>query len=313
MLAEGFSSANNGHLPVTHPTMAEPVRKQIVRDGGHVSYLEWRSPHPALHFAHANGFNSEVYRKLLAPLAVRFQIFASDMRGHGFTTLPTAARMTKGWSIHGGDLNEFLAKVHTGPLVLAGHSMGAIASLMVAARHPERVRALVLAEPVLVPSAMAFALLRLVRATGVRPPVPDLADRAARRREIFASFDDVFFAYRGRGAFQTWPEQVLRDYLSGGLEPTGNGTEVRLACRPWWEAENFRSSPPGIARLASLVRCPMTLIVGENGTARDKEVGVMMRLHKRARLVRVPGASHFLPMERPEIVRDEIERCLRTS
>jgi len=28
--------------------------------------------------------------------------------------------------------------------------------------------------------------------------------------------------------------------------------------------------------------------------------------------VRVPGASHFLPMERPDIVRDEIERIART-
>jgi pimeloyl-ACP methyl ester carboxylesterase len=293
--------------------MTAPVRREITREGGQVSYLEWQGGHPAFHFAHANGFNGEVYRTLLAPLAARFQIFASDMRGHGFTALPTAPGMTKGWTVHGSDLNEFLAKVHPGPLVLAGHSMGAIASLMVAARHPERVRALVLAEPVLVPSAMAFVLMRLVRATGIRPPIPDLAERAARRREIFASFDEAFFAYRGRGAFKTWPEQVLRDYLSGGLEPTGNGTEMRLACRPWWEAENFRSSPPGVARLTSLIRCPLTVILGENSTAGDREVTLIARLHRSARIVRVPGASHFLPMERPEIVRDEIERCLRSG
>jgi len=293
--------------------MTEPIRKEIARDGGHVSYLEWHSAHPALHFAHANGFNGEVYRSLLAPLATRFQIFASDMRGHGFTTLPTAKGMTKGWSIHGSDLNEFLVKVHAGPMVLAGHSMGAIASLMVAAHHAERVRALILAEPVLVPSTMAFALTRLARAASVRPADPDLAERAARRRETFASFDEAFFAYRGRGAFKTWREQVLRDYLHGGLLPTGNGTEVRLACPPWWEAQNFRSSPPGIARLVKLVRCPLTVIVGENGTARDREVNIVTRLHRGARVVRVPGASHFLPMERPDIVRDEIERCLRAS
>lgn len=293
--------------------MIEPIRKEIARDGGHVSFLEWHGGHPAVHFAHANGFNAEVYRTLLAPLAARFQIFASDLRGHGFTTIPTSPGMTKGWSVYGSDLNQFLAEVHSGPLVLAGHSMGAIASLMVAAHHPERVRALVLAEPVLVPSAMAFALMRLVRATGIRTPVPDLAERAARRRDVFASFDEAFYAYRGRGAFKTWPEQVLRDYLSGGLISTGNGTEVRLACAPQWEAENFRSSPPGIARLAKLVRCPLTIIVGENGTARDREVDAIKRLHRGTRVVRVPGASHFLPMERPDIVRDEIERCLRSG
>lgn len=294
--------------------MIEPTRRKIARDGGEVSYLEWHNAHPALHFAHANGFNGEVYRSLLAALAGRFQIFASDMRGHGFTTLPTSPGMTKGWTVHGNDLNDFLVKVHSGPLVLAGHSMGAIASLMVAAHHPERVRALVLAEPVLVPSAMAFALMRLARATGIRTAAPpDLAERAARRRDVFASFDEAFYAYRGRGAFQTWPEQVLRDYLRGGLVETGNGTEMRLGCKPWWEAENFRSSPPGVARLVKLVRCPLTIIVGENGTARDKEVSAIERLHRGTRVVKVPGASHFLPMERPDIVRDEIERCLRSG
>ena len=60
--------------------------------GGEVSYLEWENSGPALHFAHANGFNAETYRRLLQPLASLFHIFALDMRGHGFTTLPTALR-----------------------------------------------------------------------------------------------------------------------------------------------------------------------------------------------------------------------------
>jgi len=291
--------------------MTQRTRKDIARDHGCVSYLEWDSTHMALHFAHANGFNAEVYSTLLAPLASHFQIFASDLRGHGFTTLPLAPDLTKGWAIHANDLNAFLAQVHPGPLILAGHSMGAIASLMVAASHPERVRALVLVEPVLVPPMM-FALMRLARIAGIRPPVPDMAERAGRRRDVFASFDEAFFAYRGRGAFQSWPEQVLRDYLHGGLIPTGNGTEMRLACSPAWEAANFRAAPPGTARLAGRVRCPMTIIIGENGSASKREVDAILRRRKGTRLVRVPGASHFLPMERPDIVRDEIERIART-
>lgn len=287
--------------------MQQPVRKKLARESGTVSYLEWDNARRALHFAHANGFNAEVYRTLLNPLSSQFQIFASDMRGHGFTGLPADPSTKLDWSIHGADLNAFLVAVHPGPFVLAGHSMGAIASLMVATRHPERVRALVLAEPVLVPP-MAMALMRLARLTGIRPPVPDLAERAVRRREIFASRDEAFFAYRGRGAFKTWPEEMLKDYLAGGLVPTGNGTEVRLACSPKWEAANFRASPPGIARLARHVRCPLTVIVGELGTASEREVNMITKLQPRTRVVRVPGGSHFVPMERPDILREEIER-----
>jgi len=183
---------------------------------------------------------------------------------------------------------------------------------MVAAQHPDRVKALVLVEPVLIPSIDAFTG-QLRRLAGIKPQQPNLADRAARRREIYASFDEVLFAYRGRGAFQTWPEETLRDYLRGGLLPTGNGTEVRLACAPSWEAENFRSGPPGISRLARQLRCPLTLIIGENGTASEQEVANIERLHKPTRVVRVPGATHFLPMERPDIVREEIERIAHPS
>ena len=105
--------------------MREPARKEIARKDGAVSYLEWNSPHPALHFAHANGFNAEVYTKLLTPLASHFHIFASDMRGHGFTRLPADPDSRPDWSIYGADLNEFLVAVHPASLVLAGHSMGA--------------------------------------------------------------------------------------------------------------------------------------------------------------------------------------------
>jgi pimeloyl-ACP methyl ester carboxylesterase len=291
--------------------MTDPIRKELAHDGGAYSYLEWDRARPALHFAHANGFNSEVYRTLLSPLT-QFQIFASDLRGHGFTTLPTPAGIPNKWSVFGSDLNAFLNGVHPGPLVLAGHSMGAIASLMVAAHHPEHVKALVLVEPVLIPS-IDYYTVRLRKLARLKPLQPNLADRAERRREIFASFDEAFFAYRGRGAFQTWPEEMLRDYLHGGLISTGNGTEVRLACTPAWEAENFRSGPPGISRLARQLRCPLTLIVGENGTAREQEVATIMKFHRGTRLVRVPGATHFLPMERPDIVREEIERIAHPS
>jgi pimeloyl-ACP methyl ester carboxylesterase len=292
--------------------MTQPTRKEIAREGGHVSYLEWESSRPALHFAHATGFNGEVYSTLLAPLAAHFRVFACDQRGHGFTTLPTAPGLPKNWAIYGTDLNAFLSSVHPGPLVLAGHSMGAIVSLMVAAQHPERVRALVLAEPVLVPT-MTQTLARIKRMAGLAPSAPNLADRAERRREIFASFDEIFFAYRGRGAFATWPEAALRDYLHGGLISTGNGTEVRLACTPAWEAETFRNTPIGIARLARQVHCPITILIGENGTANEREVSTIERLHRSTRVVRVPGASHFLPMERPDTVREEIERIAHKS
>jgi pimeloyl-ACP methyl ester carboxylesterase len=55
----------------------------------------------------------------------------------------------------------------------------------------------------------------------------------------------------------------------------------------------------------------LTLIYADDGTASEREVQSVARLHGNARIVKVPGATHFLPMERPDIVRAEIERIAR--
>jgi pimeloyl-ACP methyl ester carboxylesterase len=265
------------------------MRTAIDLGAGSVSQLVWEADAPPLHFAHANGFNAETYRGLLAPLAGRFRVAASDARGHGFTTLPVTPGLARGWTIFRDDLD----RIAPDGAILAGHSMGATASLMLAALKPARVRALVLVEPVLVPK-------------GMMPGDNELARRAEKRRDSFASLDEAFALYRGRGAFKTWPDETLRDYLRGGLEPTADG--MRLACRPAWEAEDFRSTPPGVSELAAQLRCPVTLIHAADGTASPNEVEIFKRLCPETRVIAVPGATHFLPMEFPELVRKEIAR-----
>ncbi len=280
--------------------MSLPQRKQMTFDDGSVSFLEWEADAPVLHFAHANGFNAETYRALLQPLAGRFHIYASDLRGHGFTTLPAVPGMQTRWGIYGEDLARFIAGLPRGPIVLAGHSMGSIASLMVAAKQPNQVRALVLSEPVLIPEQFEEGMLR--------PPGPNLADLTERRRETFASFDAALNGYRGRGAFRTWPEEMVADYLHGGLIATGNGHEMRLACAPQWEAANFRNAPAGISSLAADVRCPFTLLhaAATDGTSSPGEIQKIARMQPDARIIRVPDTTHFLPMEEPQVVRDAI-------
>ncbi len=279
--------------------MSEPVRRQINREGGVISYLDWENAHPALHFAHATGFNAETYRSLLQPLSEKLRILASDSRGHGFTTLPQSTAQLKGWTVYRDDLAALLQAVHPGPIILAGHSKGAIISMMLAAKFPQRVRALVLLEPVLVPDDV-------VRPASVPDGPPNLAVRAARRRATFPSFDAAFENYRGRGAFTTWPEEMLLDYLKGGLIRTENGEEVRLACAPAWESQSFESTPAGAAKLAANVHCPVTVLHASDGTAGAAQIAVLAKAKPDTRIVHVPGASHFLPMEYPQIVRDEI-------
>ena len=277
--------------------MNEPARETIPLADAEVSCLTWNGNGPLLHFAHANGFNAETYRSLLAPLSNNLTIVASDARGHGRTTLPATPGLQQGWTIFRDDLLGILDRIAPNGAILAGHSMGATASLMAAALRPEKVRALVLVEPVLVPQ-------------GVTVGASELSERAEKRRDAFASREDAFALYRSRSAFTTWPDEALLDYLRGGLEPAEGG--VRLSCRPAWEAEDFRSAPPGVSALARALHCPVTLIHAQSGTASENEVAIFTRLCPATRAIAQPGATHFLPMEFPGLVRDEIARIANT-
>jgi pimeloyl-ACP methyl ester carboxylesterase len=276
--------------------MAEPTRKSISLDGGAMSYLEWVASGVPLNFAHANGFNAETYKSVLAPLADDFHVFASDQRGHGFSTLPATPGLAKGWTIYRDDLVAYLGRIAREPVILAGHSMGGTASFMAAALAPELVRALVLFEPVFVAPVSDFN------------PRPDLASRTLKRRDVFPSFEAALEAYRCRGIFASWSDAMVEDYLSGGLIERTDGAWA-LACSPAWESESFRETPLSVSRLAPQVKCPITIVHGtRNSTAFESEIAGIVNARPDTRVVRVDGASHFLPMEWPEIVREEIVR-----
>lgn len=290
--------------------MIAAVRKSLPLPEGEVSCLLWDGPAPRLHFAHATGFNAETYRGLLDPLAEQMGIIACDQRGHGFSTLPARPELLKGWKIYRDDLGQILEKLDAGPMILSGHSMGGTVSLMAAVLWPERVRGLVLIEPVMIPQ-FARLFMALARLRGINLE-PNLADRAEQRRDTFPSFDAALASYAGRGAFRTWPAETVGDYLRGGLLTDPDTHAMRLACRPFWEAATFRAAPSGKARLMRRVKCPVTIVYGTVGsTCRESEVEVFRRAG--ARVIKVDGASHFLPMERPEPVREEILRLARND
>jgi len=266
-----------------------------------MSCLEWRAPDAeTMIFVHATGFNAETYRALLARLASQFHVFACDQRGHGFSTLPTRPGLAEGWTIFRDDLVELLARLSGEPVIVAGHSLGATVGLMAAAADPSLVRALILVEPVLAPPLGAEN----------RKPSTGLAQRAAQRRSIFPSREAALDSYRGRGVFVSWPDSAIRDYLAGGLIEAGDGS-WRLACAPAWEAEIFHEAPGGIAQVARDIARPLTILHGSiASTATASELALIRRLNPDTQMVALEGGTHFLPIEQPGRVAEQMVTAL---
>lgn len=256
---------------------------------------------PRLHFAHATGMHARLYARLLAPLASRYRIIASDARGHGGSPSgPVGDRIE--WDDFAADLLALVDVVDPqAPWFLAGHSMGGAVALVAAAARPDRVAGLVLVDPPFIP----FEIARKALAERRLHPNP-MAEQAARRRADFPDVATARTAWAGRGVFRTWSDDDLDAYLAGGLRATPDG--VTLACPPAWEAATFRGVSHHIEAALKTLDRPFALVAGETGsTVPDAEFAIFAAHPRCVSAERLPGTTHFVPLERPDAIRAAID------
>src|SRR5262249_5765046 len=131
-----------------------------------------------------------------------------------------------------------------------------------------------------------------------------------RRRRQWASPDEMFASFKGRGPYAEWQDAVLRDYCQYGLIPDGDG--YTLACAPEVEAHIYASAPlranadvygaiDQIKLPVRVLRCAKTRQSGQemlvSPTAPDLASKFQHGLD-----VLLPDNTHFIPMESPDLV-----------
>lgn len=281
----------------------KPRRRTVRLADGEMSLLDFGDPARPVDvvWVHANGFHAETYRTVLQPLSAGLRILAPDLRGHGASTLPTDAASLRDWTPYARDLRVLLDGLEGPPPVVAGHSMGATSGLLAVASQPGRARALALFEPVILSRLHTLG----VRLPGARARMYrhfPLVRGALGRRRRFPDRAEALAAYRGRGAFRTWPEASLADYVAGGFRDAGE--EVELACTPEWEAANFAAQGHDArAALRAVARAgvPVRILKGGHGST-----CAVSRPRRGVAVEIVEGAGHFLPLERPDLVREAL-------
>ncbi len=286
----------------------KPRRRMIRLRDGEMAALEFGDAARPVDviFLHGNGLNAATYRSILAPLALSMRVLACDLRGHGLSRLPADPAPRRTWNLFRDDTLALIEALDGPPVVLAGHSMGASTALLAAEQAQERVKALVLFDPVILSRlGAAYASLPWAAGAGWAKRLP-LAAKAARRRAVFPDAQAVFDSYKGRGGFRGWPETMLADYLSAGLRDRADG-QVELTCDPAWEAGNFAAQANDPRRCLTTVRRPIALYRAAAGsTCRIGSGAGLTRANRGLKIETVPGSSHFLPMERPDVVQDAL-------
>ena len=302
---------------MTGPRQTSPRQRMIsiqTRDGaGGMAVLDFGDPKRPVDivFVHANGFNARTYRTILRPLARDLRILAPDLRGHGRTRLPLKAEGRRSWRDLRDDINALLDALDGPPVTLAGHSMGGTVSLLAAAKAPRRVRDLVLFDPVML-GPIGVAMAHLPFATAMAAQRAPIAVAAARRRSVFDSRPEAFKAYQGRGAFKTWPDAMLRDYLADGFIDQLDGT-IALACPPGWEAVNYTTHAHDPYAALRKFDGRVRILRGTRGsTCRVKDIAGFERRYPGATIEKIDG-GHFFPMEKPEVVRAALRASVDTD
>ncbi len=258
-------------------------------------------------FLHATGFNALTYQSILEPLAGQIHCAAIDLRGHGRSTLPAQPKKLKSWNRFRDDVIQVLQQTSPEGVVLGGHSMGATVALLVAAKRPDLVKGLVLVDPVLLRPGKYFSqhIPVLGRIGGESP----LSRGARKRRNSFSSSGEAAEYLFGRGAFKTWRPPFLDDYVVDGVLRRDDGT-YGLACDPAWEAAVFKAHrirPWGAIRKLKKRYLPLVVLQAKkDSTALADTDQRVHAVRPDAAVTQVPGTTHFVPMERPYVVRDAL-------
>ena len=262
----------------------------------------WERPgtEPTILFCHATGFHARCWDQVIARVPDR-RCLAIDMRGHGRSSKPA---LPYRWRYFGEDLSEVVRAIGLSGALAVGHSMGGHAAVLAAANVPEAFAGLLLLDPVL-----------LTRGYYSDDPRPE--HFARKRRNTWASWQEMFERFRERPPFVQWDPAVLRDYCEFGLLPVPDGNGLVLACPPEVEAsvyEHTSETDADIYAEASRVDVPVEVIrsarqMGREPTPLDMGASPTapdLATHfKRGRDLKTEY-SHFLPMEAPEFVAERI-------
>lgn len=263
------------------PLEADVVRRSVAPEGERVSYLAAGDARAAtgrtILLIHGSGVSARSWTEQLRRLGHALRVLAIDLPGHGESD-PRPAAAVEGYADAAHSLLEALG---TGPVFVAGHSLGGAVALALAAHHPETVRGLVLLS------------------TCAKLPEPE------------GSLGRVLYWYLP-GPIRKFVFFWMAKKVLFGPGATARGIRLGMeeirTCRPETILQDVAAARAmDLEAVAGGIRVPALVLCG----GRDKLTPPVLseRLHALlpdSRLYIVEGAGHMLPLEAPERVNQAI-------
>ncbi|ONG39919.1 MULTISPECIES: alpha/beta fold hydrolase [Pseudomonadota] len=274
--------------------------QRINLNGKNAKYYNIKNPTASqtAHFYGGNGFALGVYEPLLSDLAQHLNITALTMRGEWYDK-PTADKMTR--EEDADVLIEFLQKTQDKPIIGIGHSQGATATTIAAAKRPDLFSALYLLEPVTFTNQQGklYSLVpRMVKMT--REPFKSTQVKQA----DWHSVDAYYQFLRRHKAYKRITDEHLLTYATNSLE-AGEQAELTLRFSPKQELANYFGTPLIMKPLQQLIadnKVPVQLIIGKPSMFISQQVRQMWdKFVPKEQMTVLNDYGHLLPLEAPEL------------
>lgn len=120
-----------------------------VETNGVETYYEHRGRGPPIVFVHGASNDCRWWEPQMAAFSDDFEVVAYDVRGHGRTGGSDRSRYSM--ELFAADLRALVAELDLDSPVVVGHSLGGMFALEYAARYPDHLRGLVLADSQVAP------------------------------------------------------------------------------------------------------------------------------------------------------------------
>lgn len=282
------------------PAAEEPREFRRDVNGVTIAGFEWAGEGQPILLVHATGFHARVWDEVARRLPGR-RVIALDLRGHGRSSKPAPPYW---WHLMGQDVALVIDDLDLRGVIGVGHSMGAHTVAEAALLRGERFASLVLIDPTII---------------AIEPGAPreSAFDFVAKRRNEWASPQEMVERFASRFPFDLWDPQTLRDYAVHGLLSAPDGEGFVLACPPLVEAAVLAGRAteeadilPHLGRVTVPVRVLRARAAdpGEQPapfSASPTAPDLASRFPAGSDLY-LPELSHFIPMQAPDLVAREI-------
>ena len=276
--------------------MQRAKNKYIKTNGISHHYLDWGNPslQPII-LMHATGLCASVWHPIATELATSNHVMAFDQRGHGNTD-----KSDTGYSFEliGEDLASIIEALDLTNVFVVGHSSGGIATLMADRLLPGRINKALLVET------------RILDGRGSGGELKQRADRTRMKRKIWEDHISMHLAYRSRTAFKNWDEECFDSFIEDGTELLPDG-RAELKCLPEVEATFYEQRETLIiSEYFDRLTAKYKILIGEYPGAQridDEDLVKFLDTVPSANAKLMGIGSHFLPLEHPQIVLEEME------